>query len=143
MKRSIALITAVFIAAVFSASPARADRKTMEGFLLGTGVAILGTAIIHNINKDHPAQYQGSYSRPAPYLHNEYRGRHRHRSAKRHAYRGPRGHWEVEKVWVEPVYEKKWNPGHYDHRGRWVEGRHEQFIVCEGYWKEEKVWVRH
>lgn len=143
MKKIIASMTAVFLVIVFSSAPARADRKTMEGFLLGTGVAILGTAIIHEINKDRHDYYQPAQTHHRPYSYSRYEHRDRHRPYKKYKHHRPRGHWEVERVWVEPVYEKKWNPGHYNRRGKWVSGRYERFLVCDGYWKKEKVWVRY
>ncbi|MFH2059015.1 MAG: hypothetical protein ABIJ59_08945 [Pseudomonadota bacterium] len=142
MKKTIATITAVFIAILFLSAPARADRKTMEGFLLGTGVAILGTAIIHGINKNDKPAYQSSYSGHQTNDHASYRHRDRHRLHKRHYNRGPRGYWSVERVWIEPVYEEKWNPGHYNRHGEWVDSRYDRFIVSNGYWREEKRWIR-
>lgn len=145
MKKTIATITAVFLVIVLSSVPARADRKTMEGFLIGTGVAILGTAIFNEIHKDkhNSVQYQTTYNNHKPYYYSKYDHRDRHRPYKKYKKHRPRGHWEVERVWIEPVYEKKWNPGHYNRRGKWVSGRYERFLVCEGYWKQEKVWVRY
>ncbi len=147
MKKTIATISAIFLVIVFSSSPARADRKTMEGFLLGTGVAILGTAIIHGIHRDNNSnhtQYQSSYSNHKTYRHSGYKDRDRHHSYKKHHRKSHRrGHWEVDRVWIDPVYEKKWNPGHYNRHGEWVNGRYERFEICKGYWKEEKTWVRY
>lgn len=59
-------------------------------------------------------------------------------------YKNPRhknGYWETRKVWVPPVYERVWNPGHYNSRHKWVPG---QWISIEkepGRWVTEKVWV--
>ncbi|MFH2091121.1 MAG: hypothetical protein ABIJ31_02050 [Pseudomonadota bacterium] len=144
MKKTIATITAVFIAIVFSSVPAHADRKTMEGFLLGTGVAILGTAIIQGMNKDsNTPQHQSSYSHDRKNNHADFEYRGKRRTPARYYSRGPVGHWEIERIWIEPVYETKWNPGHYNQHGEWVNGRHEQFEIFKGYWQEEKRWVRH
>ena len=54
-----------------------------------------------------------------------------------------KGHWKTRKIWVEPIYETRWNPGHYNKRGRWVSGRHEKFLMADGYWQKKRVWVRH
>ncbi len=54
-----------------------------------------------------------------------------------------RGHWETRKTWIKPAYETRWNPGHYNRRGYWVEGRYEEFKVADGFWRSDKVWVRH
>jgi hypothetical protein len=154
MKKTIATITAVLlISGIVSVTSAHADRKTMEGFMLGTGVAILGAAIIHEINKgSDPAREKvvtvrhHRYDEP-PYSHqNGYYKKERHHNKNRHHNRYARhnrGHWEVEKIWIEPVYEKKWNPGHYNRHGEWISGRYEKFVVQKGYWSEKKVWVWH
>jgi hypothetical protein len=143
MKKIISTIAAVSLMVVFSSAPAHADRKTMEGFLLGTGVAILGTAIIHGINKDNKPVYQTSYSDHRTDRYNRHHRKDRHRPYKKYRHNHRRGHWEIEHVWVEPVYEKKWNPGHYNRHGKWVSGRYERFEICKGYWKKERVWVRY
>ena len=158
MKKLIAIITAVLLISGFATvTSAHADRKTIEGFVLGTGVAILGAAILHEMNRDTGAgSSSGSYAytghippRYNPPGYNKHYNRHytppkRYKKAKhyrRYAERNPRGHWEVRKVWIAPVYEEKWNPGHYNRRGEWVSGRYQKFMIQEGYWSEKKVWV--
>ncbi len=160
MKRIIAIITAaIMISGIVSVTSAHADRKTIEGFVLGTGVAILGAAIIQEINKDRvttskevsyrhvePRRYDPPrrieprrHNSPKHIEHKRYKKVHRH---KKYA-RRDRGHWERERVWVGPLYERKWNPGHYNRKGEWISGRYERFMVQEGYWSQKKVWVRH
>lgn len=146
MKKIIAITTSVLLIICFSTVSAHADRKTIEGFMLGTGVAILGTAIINGLHKGSTSQYSNNHH------HREY-DRYYHKSEKRYAQKKrhhrkykshrARGHWEVEKIWVEPVYEKRWNPGHYNRRGDWVRGRNEFFMIKDGYWYEKKMWVRY
>ena len=143
MQKTISTITAVLIMVCFSAASAHADRKTMEGFMLGTGVAILGTAIIHGINKNSKPQYTSGYSRHNDHTYAKYNYGKRNKYHRKYRDHRSRGHWEIEKTWIEPVYETKWNPGHYNRRGSWVEGRHEKFIVTKGCWQEDKVWVWH
>ena len=146
MKKMISITVSVLMLICLSTVSAHADRKTMEGFLLGTGVAILGTAIYHGLKDDPKPQYSEPAQRHDHYHYAGYRHhghRHKHKHHRRHHHYGPSGHWEVERVWVEPVYEKKWNPGHYDRNGEWVSGRYERFIIKEGYYREERVWVRH
>lgn len=144
MNKWIVLITVCVFLVCFSAPPARADRKTMEGFLLGTGAVLLGTAIINNLNhQEKHAHYRHTHPAPPPPpvhcvpprpAHGDQHGRKWH----------PRGgHWEISRIWVEPVYVTRWNPGHYNPRGEWVNGRHERFLAREGFFREEKVWVRH
>ena len=146
MKKTLTTITIAVLAIMFTTAPARADRKTMEGFLLGTGVTLLGAAIIHEINRDDKPAYQAAVynsrqSCDRPVYKKHHPGKHRGWKKKHH--RGPRGHWEVDRVWIDPVYERKWNPGHYNRRGEWVNGRYEKFKVASGYWKEERSWVRY
>jgi len=143
MQKTISIIAAVLILVCFSTVSAHADRKTMEGFMLGTGVAILGAAIIHGINKDSHPQYVSSYSTHNGHNYAKHRYRHKNKHHRKYCHHRPRGHWEIEKRWIEPVYETKWNPGHYNRRGEWIDGRYEKFIVTRGCWQEDKVWVWH
>ncbi len=147
MKKIIAIITTATIVICFSTVNAYADRKTMEGILIGAGVTILGAAIISEMNNGHRTTgHTSSYSRHhSPPSSRVYVSSSRHKKFKhhkRHSHRS-RGHWEVEKQWVEPVYERKWNPAHYNRRGEWVDGRFEKFMVQDGYWQEDKIWVWH
>ncbi|WP_153307449.1 hypothetical protein [Desulfospira joergensenii] len=134
-KFTIMTIALVIISLVWgsAAHAGAARRHTIEGFMLGTGAAILGTIIYKGMNREpeRAAWNSRRHHRHAPY-----------RSCRK----GPghnRGHWETGRIWIEPVYQVRWNPGHYTPRGRWVSGRNEKFIVQEGYWQEKRVWVRH
>lgn len=137
MKKQIAILTASFIIIGLSTSFAQAGaarRHTIEGFLLGTGVTLLGTAIIHSMHDSGPVVVK-----TAPRHH------HKHRYAKHHKkhHKGYRkGHWKTRKVWVEPVYKTRRNPGHYNKRGRWIPQRRQKVLVAEGYWEKERVRVR-
>ncbi len=144
MKKTISITVSVLMLICLSTVSAHADRKTMEGFLIGTGVAILGTAIYQGMkqNSSPQPQYSGNHHHDDEYQYAGYRHGRKHKHFRKHHHR-PRGHWEIERIWIEPVYEKKWNPGHYNRHGDWVSGRYERFIVQEGYYKEEKVWVRY
>jgi len=146
MKKQIALAAAaVFITTLFTgfaqAGPGRhrsnhPQRPThhhdknnvLEGVVLGAGALILGTAIAQSLNS--PRQTAQIHATHVPT-----RPGHRKLHKKR-------GHWETQKIWVAPVYETRWNPAHYNARGRWVQGRHQQFLVAEGFWKKERVWVK-
>jgi hypothetical protein len=143
MKKTIAITTSVLLLICFSTISAHADRKTVEGFILGTGIAILGTAIIHGINNDVSPQYTRNHTRQNTSRHAQYRYGHKNNYRNKYGNQGPRGHWKIDRIWIGPVYEKKWNPGHYNHRGAWVSGRHETFLIQNGYWQEEKIWVRY
>ena len=141
MKKTISIIISILLFIFFSTASAHADRKTMEGFMLGTGIAILGTAIYNGVHRE-PAP--GYTHHPPRYRHNNhnYAG---HRNPYKRKFRShhTRGHWEIEKIWVKPIYENKWNPSHYNQRGEWVEGRNENFLIQDGYWHTEKIWMRH
>lgn len=145
MKKTITITTAILLFVCFSTVSAHAGaarRHTVEGFMLGAGVTILSAAIINGIHRDSRGHYTKSYARPDrrhPDRYDDGCGRRNHRKIKSH---GPRGHWEIEKIWISPVYEKKWNPGHYNRRGIWVSGRHKKFMIKQGYYREEKLWVR-
>lgn len=133
MKKQLAIATASILILGLSTSFAQAGaarRHTIEGFLLGTGVTLLGTAIVNSINSPPPMVASTLPPRcPGP------------RYAPHHKRHG-KGHWEIRNIWIEPIYESKWNPGHYNKRGKWVSGRVQEFIVTQGYWEKEKVWVR-
>lgn len=141
MNKLITILTTVLFLICFSTVSARADRKTMEGFMLGTGVAILGAAIIHSMNDNDSPRYSRHHSPPPEPYRIEYRGGHNDRHYRRHHSHGPDGHWEIVRVWVEPLYERRWNPAHYNHRGEWLEGRYEEFRITEGYYQDQRVWV--
>jgi len=141
MKNIITITTAIVLLICFSTIPAHADRKTMEGFMLGTGVAILTAAIYNGINKPPVyTRHQPDYNRYDPAGYWPGHRKHHHR---KYSHNRPRAHWEVDRIWIEPVYETKYNPGHYNRRGNWVNGRYEKFLIQDGYWQEEKVWVRY
>lgn len=97
------------------------ERYRWQGAAIGIGAAILGSAIINSYKSEpvrvieHETHY---YSYPPPRCQ---------RSC------------EPRRVWVPPVNEQVWNPGHYDQYGRWISG---QYILLErapGYWVEERV----
>jgi len=112
MKKISALTLTLVILACFSTPSAFADpsrRHTLEGFILGTGVALMGTAIIHGMNNDR--QCAPNYSRSTRHEKN----RHHRQDARYDS--GPRGHWEIQKIWVSDKHKKRWNPGHTPPQG--------------------------
>nr|WP_319395989.1 hypothetical protein [uncultured Desulfobacter sp.] len=148
MKKQIALaVAAVFITTLFTgfaqAGPGRHSshhhrptqphhphhkNNILEGVVLGAGALILGTAIAQSLN--NPCQTAQVHAPPV----SQRPGHWKHHKKK--------GHWEIQKIWVEPVYETRWNPAHYNARGKWVQGRRQQFLVAKGFWKKERVWVK-
>ncbi len=136
MKKISALTLTLVILACFSTAVANAGaarRHTIEGFVLGTGVALIGTAIIHGMNLGH----QPSLDYPRHKRHYNNRNQRQH---ARYDW-GPRGHWEIQKVWIADRPKKRWNPGHYTKRGNWVNGRYQKVRVRDGHWQTQKVWV--
>lgn len=118
----IGIVTIVFSApASWAGSPAQ---HRLEGVAIGIGALILTKAII-----DHHRHDMASVT-PAGYYRKPHRPRHR-----------PAGYWDIEKAWVPPKYDKVWNPGHYNRRGRWIPGHWMEIEVEPGHWSERKVWV--
>ncbi|MCP4107191.1 MAG: hypothetical protein GY749_16895 [Desulfobacteraceae bacterium] len=124
-----------FTLSATSALAGSKQRHRWEGVAIGVGAAILGHAIIKNQERQRPepvvAKEPRYYPAPPP------------PSYHRKHYRNHRGHWEYKKVWVAPVYEKVWNPGHYNRHKKWVKGKWIRIEVEPGHWVKEKVWVGH
>ncbi len=148
MKKITALTLTLILIACFStpsADAGAARRHTIEGFILGTGAVIIGTAIIHGLNKDQQPSLNRQPSRKYKPSHNYSRQRkhqsyrHHRRYAKHSA--PPRGHWKIREVWIADKYKERWNPGHYNPRGTWVEGRYTDFLVRKGHWQTQKIWI--
>ncbi|MCU0598837.1 MAG: hypothetical protein MUE70_06190 [Desulfobacterales bacterium] len=91
-----------------------------EAAAIGLGVGILGSVIANSCQPQRVTVVEHhTYYEPAP---------------------SPR-YCEPRRVWVPPVTERVWNPGHYEY-GRWVPG---QYIIIErepGYWVEERDYYR-
>lgn len=119
------------------------DRHLIEGAIIGTSAAIIGASIAKQNHRKRRREHVHKPCRKNPetrwhsYQYEEPRGK-RHFKKRHHK----KGHWTMQKRWVAPVYRQRWNPGHYNGNGRWVEGRHERVIVQEGYWEKQRVWVR-
>jgi hypothetical protein len=137
MKQLISITTAVVMFICLSTAPAYADRKTREGVLLGIGAAVLGTFIYQGLSQ--PPRHRGPQRHQVPPAYDRVS---QCPDSRYHAHR-PSGRWEIESIWVEPVYETRWNPGHYNRKGTWVSGRYEKFQIQDGYWEKRRVWVRY
>ncbi len=131
MKKFISLITMIIVLVCFSTVPAQADRKTMEGVMIGLGVAIIGSSIIHSNDRNYHRSYPNHHTPPQVYYRDRRYNNHQHQ-----------GYWSVQRVWIEPSYDRRWNPAHYNQHGQWVEGRYENFETRQGYYQEERIWVR-
>ena len=112
-----------------SAWAGNVQRNRWEGVAIGIGAAILGNALINHYRYSVPTQSAVNQHRPPTHY---YDNRYRQESS---------GHWEVRKVWVQPIYKRVWNPGHYDRYGRWISGQWMKFEKNPGYWTKERVWV--
>jgi hypothetical protein len=128
-KLFIGLTIAVFTIGLVSstAMAGSKQRHRWEGVAIGVGAAILGHAIYQSHKADHYPQTV--YVEPNPPQ------RYNHGSQLRH------GHWEWQETWVPPVYEKIWNPGHYNRKGHWVPGHWMEVQTTDGHWTKERVWV--
>lgn len=126
MKKTGIISLMIIFLVSFSMSPALAgskERYRWQGAAIGLGAAALGHVIYQNARERHAPERVVVVERPvyaAPCPPPRCPGASFH---------------EPRRVWVEPVRERVWNPGHY-HNGRWTEG---QWILIEtspGYWRE-------
>ncbi|MEZ4549799.1 MAG: hypothetical protein R2874_04785 [Desulfobacterales bacterium] len=100
---------------------------SVAGVAIGLGAAILGNAILNSDRYDAPPEpvvVDRDCRRPR-YCDRDYR----------------QGYWEVRKIWVEPVCERVWNPGHYNRHSQWVPGQYVTIEKAPGYWEQHRVWV--
>ena len=125
----VGLVIALFGSALISSSALAGSkqRHRWEGVAIGVGAAILG----HAIYQTHKAEQQPQvvYVEPERTYRSNYSPRHRH------------GHWEWQKAWVPPTYERVWNPGHYNRKGHWVLGHWMEVETSDGHWTQQRVWV--
>ncbi len=161
MKKTLSIFLAAALLISFSFSHAEAGpgkNHVLETVIIGTGVALLGAALIHDA---------GNHGRDKHYTHNYYEERtppvHSRRLQKHNThfqdqqYHGKsspdgrknifnvqkaRGRWIIKKIWVSPRYEKRWIPGHLNKHNRWIRGHHAQVMVNNGYWEKKRVWAR-
>lgn len=114
MKKIITMIVATAVMISMSVAPGYAgsrNRHLAQGILIGAGAVILGAALANEIR--HDSRVCVNVSPPNRYSR----------------------HQRVERVWVEPRYERRWNPGHYNQRGHWVKGQYQMVIVSPGFWE--------
>jgi hypothetical protein len=157
MKKTIMTIMAITCLIGLTAASSQAGsskRERLEQFIIGSHVGFLGAVIANQVHNNRPVVYvpekrhhkEKRHYRSNRHRHDRHyrsdRHRHdRHYRSDRHRHNRTRGHWEVKKRWVEPEYEKRWNPGHYNKKGVWKRGRYQKIVVREGYWKEKRIWV--
>ncbi len=149
MKKTLTIFLIAALLIPFTFSPASAgprNKHLLETVIIGTGVAILGTALIHEIQHNNRKNYYAhntyhsqkypkhpGWQKPQPIHPPKYHVLNRHKG---------RGGWVIEKIWVAPIYENRWVPGHHRKHGRWVKGRYRHVIVQKGYWEKRRVWIR-
>ena len=128
-KLLISLVIAVFGITLVSSSALAGSKQRYrwEGVAIGVGAAILG----HAIYRSHRADQQPQVVYVAPEPTYRYDRGPMHRS----------GHWEWQKTWMPPTYERVWNPGHYKPNGHWVSGHWMEVKANDGYWTQERVWI--
>jgi hypothetical protein len=116
------------------------QRHRWKGVAIGVGAAILGHALIHG-----PSPHYRDY-RPhrggGTVIIREGRDRcdYPERRYRRHRHSRPARGWDSQRIWISPVYEKVWNPGHYDVNQRWVPGRWIKVVKEPGHWAEKRRW---
>ena len=157
MKKQLTIILTTILAFTLITAPAFAgskQRHRWEGVAIGAAAATLlapallapsivaphvrVNANVSNVKhrENRPPRYRDHRpARERKYTSTQYRD---HRPNKRQ--RG-RGHWEARKVWVDPIVEQVWNPGHYNKRNRWVPGHYIEIEKSPGYWTKERVWA--
>ncbi len=135
MKKIITLIITLMMTGIFfltmsvpAAFAGSKQRHRWEGVAIGVGAAILGSAIFNSDRWDTPRERVVVIDRDC----------HKPRHYDRHR---PKDHWEERKIWVEPVCERVWNPGHYNRHHQWVPGRHIIIEKRPGYWDKKRVWA--
>ena len=104
-----------------SAWAGKKQRYRWQGAAIALGAAILGNAIYNNRDFG-PSPSTHNYSPPPPRRN---------------------GHWEIRRVRVRPSYERVWNQGHYNRRGRWIRGHRTRILKEPGHSFEKRVWVNH
>ena len=93
-----------------------------ERIAIEVGAVMLGHTLFNQHHPRDPRPDPGYIHRPPPH---------------------PRfyGDSEMRRIWIPPVYEKVWNPGHRNHNGRWVPGRWIEVVKEPGHWCEKREWV--
>ena len=141
MKKK-SIITTLFILTLTvlflsdSAFAGSKERYRWEGVAIGLGAALIGGAVIHHhrtATRYEPAHVSVRHA-PPPHRYREHR-------YKRHRGHRHRGHWEIVREWVPPTYKRIWNPGHYNRRGKWIEGHWIEILDQPGCWSERRIWV--
>ena len=161
MKKTLSIFLAAALLIPLSFSQASAgprDNHILETVVIGTGVALLGAALIHEAGQDNrrkvynhneynsrgPSHRRDKHQKHEVYSRDGQQRRDRHPAKNWKAFNKNRsqGKWVNERIWISPRYEKRWVPGHFNKRNRWVRGRHEQVMIKNGHWEKRRLWYR-
>ena len=145
MKKTLNIFLIAALLIPFAFSPASAGPRNnhlLEAVIIGTGVAILSSALIHDVHYNNRKNYYTSYN----YHSRKYRGWQKLRPIYHQRYQDfnrykGRGHWVIKKVWIAPIYKNRLRPGHHIKQGRRIKGRYERIIDRKGYWEKRRVWM--
>lgn len=134
---SILFLSSIVTSSAFAGSK---QRYRWQGVAIGVGAAVLGYTVLNSYRGNHSPERVTVVEHEYHHYSRDYEYGYCHPAPPPRHYYSSCGHWETRRVWVEPAYERVWNPPHYTHSGRWVPGG---FIMVENgpsYWSEERVW---
>ena len=153
MKKWMILLLVPLIMMPLTVSRSHADPRhdqLIKGMIIGTGAALLGAALIQEIHHDgrnrlpargysgHPGRYPGE-----PHHRNKGPSPHEYRRGMGHYHGGPphmgKNAFPFMTVWVPPLFDTQWVPGHVNRRGFWVKGHYKKNLVRKGYWDKRRV----
>ena len=98
----------------------KSRRNMYEGIAIGLGAAILGGALLNHYQPRYAPENTYCYPPPRPQRY---------------------GYWGYKKIWVPPVYNRVWNPGHYSYRGQWIPGGWVKIKARQGHWSRTRSWI--
>jgi hypothetical protein len=103
---------------VFAGHGCHGSQYYWQAAAIGLGAGILGSVIANSCQPQRVTvvEHRTYYEPPPP----------------------PPRECELRRVWVPPITETVWNPGHYEYN-RWIPGQYISLEREPGYWREERV----